>query len=655
MRIFHFIVIFILLGINSTLAQSNNDVLMTVGDSDVTVEEFKYIYEKNNGEKADYSKKSLDEYLELYKNFKLKVQKARVLKLDTIKTLKEELAGYRKQLASSFLSDKEVIGSVIDEIHARKKEDVEVEHILLKVRSSASNEKKKEVEEKIHDLKKQIAMGKTIGELAARHSQDKNSARQSGYLGFTTAMLPNGFYELENAIYESKVGDIVGPVWSKMGCHLLSVKSRRPARGVIKVAHILIKPEKNAPKSEKRAQEKADSIYNALNEGLSWKKAVTQYSDDRKTKKKNGELPIFGISTYERSFENVAFGLNNVGDISKPVQTKSGFHIVKLIERVPFESKEDIKKRLKDKIKNYDRYEKAEENLILKIKSRSNVKENKNILESYAKTLTSSFYSYKWNPGSAPDGILLSIDDKDISVQDFANYCKANSRKRRQFDNDKPILESINVMYDEFVRETAIDLEEKTLEDKYPAFRSLMREYQEGILLFEATKLLVWDKANQDSVGLKKFYEQNKEKYKYDTRANIGTYTINTTDEKQLNKIVKCAKKHNSEKTLKRFNKNGNELISYSETIEELNSDTFQNGLAPTKNSMTSPKIDTKAGVSTFSKVVSLEEARIKKLSEARGYVVADYQDQLEKDWLKKLAIEFDVKLNKKVYNSLIK
>ncbi len=636
------------------VGQSMNDVLLTVGEAEVTVGEFKYIYDKNNGENADYSKASLEEYLGLYEKFKLKVQKAKAMQLDTIEVLKEELAGYRKQLASSFLADKEVLGFVIDEVHERKKQDIEVQHILIKLKMTAPDTKKKEAEERIREVKRQVDNGVPFGDLVVKYSEDRNTVRRKGNLGYTSAMLPSGFYDFENALYNNKVGSVVGPVWSKLGCHLLKIKDKRPARGVRRVAHILIKAKNKSPFAINNAKKQADSIRTAILGGAKWEAMVASHSADKKTLKTGGELPIFGISTYESAFEDASFGLSKVGEISEPTVTNGGIHLIKLLEKVSPETKDEIKKRLKNKIKKYDRYKTVELDLIEKIKKNSYFSENKNVLSEFVKSLTKDFYSYKWKPTIQDEKILLSMGGEDVSLAEFEIFCKKNTRMRGQFDKNKPLDEGVGFMYKEFVREKAIGIEEKNLEKKYPAFKSLMREYEEGILLFEATKLSVWDKANRDTVGLESFYQEHRERYKYDKRVKVGMYIVNTGNEKILKKIMKCARKNDSEKTLQKFNKEDEVVVTYEEATMDMSDSRLKN-MTIKKDNLSSPVKGSKKETFSFSKIINIEEARAKTLKEARGYIVADYQDKLEKDWIEKLRKEYKVVLHKKVYEQLIK
>jgi len=637
-------------------AQSDSDILMTVGDDKVTVGEFRYIYEKNNGKTADYSKESLEEYIDLYTKFKLKVAKARDMKLDTIVSLKQELDGYRTQLANSFLTDREVVDKLMEEIVERKKQDVRVSHILVKVNARGADNLKEKAKKKLLNFKQQLTEGKTFEQLAKEYSEDKNTKNKGGDLGFITASLPDGFYELENVMYNLDINEVSDPIETKLGYHIVKVTDKRKARGMIEVSHIFKKVDKVKKGNIKAAKKLMDSIYVALQSGASFEKLASEHSDDKTTRTKGGLLPAFGIAVYDSKFEDAAFGLKNKGDYTKPILTSVGYHIIKKVGVPEPKTLAETKLQFKDKIIRYDRYESAQKAMIEKVKETSQFREKKNTLAKFTKTLDEGFYSYKWKPSETiGDDILLSFGtNQDESIKDFALYAKKQTRLRSQFDKSKPLNEAVNVLYDEFVKEKAYAYEQANLENKYPEFKSLMREYQEGILLFEATKINVWDKANSDTVGLYNFYEQNKSQYIYEEQATIGKYIVNTNDEKQVKKIMKCAKKHDSEKTLKRFNKDGIEMLEYSEIQVEPGSKELV-GLDFKKKSISQPIYDKKNRKTLFKKVVKISPSRRKSLKEARGYVVADYQDQLEKQWIKNLKKEYPVKLNDAVYNALKK
>ena len=308
-------------------AQKNDKVLFSIGDEKVYVSEFNYIYEKNNAKDADYSKESLEEYLDLYKKFKLKVHKAKDVGLDTVKTLREELAGYRKQLANSYLKDKEINARLIDEVVERMKEDVEVSHIFVSAEDRATQQVKSGALMKVNEIKKKLDGGSPFDLMAKSLSEDRSSANKKGYLGYYTAPLPNGFYEFENAMYETKKGQISQPVKSKMGYHVIKVLDRRPARGQVEISHILLR-KKGVNRTLPKTKILADSVYLLLKEGRNFENMAGKFSDDSKTKAKGGYLGFIGINQFDKIFEDAAFALENDNDYSKPIETDIGFHII---------------------------------------------------------------------------------------------------------------------------------------------------------------------------------------------------------------------------------------------------------------------------------------------------------------------------------------
>lgn len=630
----------------SLYSQKEDQVLMRVGNSDVKVSEFKYIYEKNNGAGADYSQKSLNEYLDLYTKFKLKVEKAKSLQLDTISALVSELDGYRKQLASSYLIDKEVTDFLLQELHSRTKEDVEFSHIFLPISETATKAQKEEAKAKLREVKSKLVAGMSFEEAAKMYSEDKTTASKGGNMGYFTAKLPSGFYELESALYNTPKGQVSDIVTSRIGYHLVKVTNRRPARGSLEVAHILVNPEQT---------KLADSIYQAIKGGADFDKLAQKYSIDKNTMKNGGKLPPFGINTYDRAFEDAAFALQANGDITSPTMTKSGWHIIKRTNKIQADTYELFVRKMKSQINKDQRFDAAKLKLIEDIKKSAGFKEDKMELAKFGSSLNEEFYSYKWNTeGIDNNKMLFSLGgDKVFTVNDFANYCKKNTKTRLKYDKSKPVTETVEELYNEYVNESAMAYEEQSLEAKYPDFRSLMREYEEGILLFEATKINVWDKANQDTVGLKSFYENVKGNYNWPEKAKVATYKISNVDKKTADKIYQFASKNDWAKLDKKFNKKS-KVIEFTES--EFDKDSKEiSGLAWKLGTISPLAADAKGNVYSFQKINNITPSKPKTLTEARGYVVADYQDFLEKEWMQMLKKEFQVKINQDVLTSLKK
>ncbi len=635
------------------LGQKPTDVLMKVGDEQVTVGEFQYIYEKNNGDNADYSKESLEEYLELYKKFKLKVAKAKDMKLDTIKALQQELAGYRDQLANSYLMDKEVMNNLYKELYQRMDWDVRVSHILVQVPKKPKDEDWKDAEEKANKIFERLRNGEDYEKLALELSDDKFSGKNGGDIGYYTAMMPAGFYQMENAMYNTRVGDIAAPVKSKLGFHIVKVTNKRPAKGKVSVSQILVR--KTKKQSSLMAQTAIDEAYEKLVNGESFEDMVRLYSEDKKTRTNQGALPEFGIRQYSKAFEDSAFALEKVGDFSKPFETKLGWHILyknKHVEKDPFEI---FKRKVEPQVKKDERYEMAKNELINDIKRNADYKLNQGTLDKFLGKIGEDFFSYKWQfeKGAYLKETLFTLGDSETKLEEFAKYCKKNTRERLRSKKSKSAGEVVNDLIIKYSDEAALKYEKENLEERYPDFKSLMREYEEGILLFEATKISVWDKANQDTLGLYEYYEKHNKKYMWEERAELSKYIIHSSDKDLAEKIQKYIKKNEPEKVMAKFNKD-DEIIEYS-TVKYDRAGKELNGMKREEGEVSNIVSDSRSNLQLIRKIERIIPARRKTLEEARGYVVADYQSELEKNWIKKLNREFSIEVDKKTFKKLIK
>ena len=631
--------------------------LFTVKGNPVTASEFKYIYSKTNQDKADFSEKSLREYLELYTNFKLKVQKARDMKLDTIASLISELDGYKKQLAKSYLEDKEVTEKLIREAYDRMLLDLDVSHMVVNCERNKPAADTLKAYNRALNWSKMIIKGADFSKMAYDSSEDKSVKENRGNLGFITAMLPDGYYDIEKAIYSTPVGFLIGPVRSNAGYHLLKVNASRPARGEIEVNQILIRKAESEDKSVAKKM-RADSAYNALLAGGKWETVCQTYSEDKSTAAKGGYIGFFGINRYQRAFEDAAFGLEKDGDFSKPVETTLGWHIIQRKSRRPVGTFEQLKRGLSERVKRDTRSESAKQSIISRIKKEGNYSEDKKVFAAWsAKQTDTIFHTFKWKPDpSKPQDVLFRYgQDKTYTVTDFEDYCQRSGRDRMR-GAGYPVQETINKLYKTWGDETAMSFEESQLDRKYPEFKSLMREYEEGILLFEALKQNVWDRANNDSVGLQKYYnEELVMKYKWNERARVTFYTLKTDDPKVLAKVRALAAKKPSAAVLKKFNKKGSpEVISVMEKLYEKDKNKDL-GTMWKAGDMTEAKTDAGTKTASFLKIEEIVPPTTKVLSEARGYAVADYQDFLEKKWIQDLRKEYPVVINEPVLKGLIK
>ena len=641
--------------IQAATAQDQDPVLFTIDGKPIHVSEFTYIYNKNNGEKADYSKASLEEYLDLFVNYKLKVQKAMDMGLDTVPALQQELETYRRQLANSYLSDKEVVNNLVEELYERKKVDVRFSHILVQISPPQSANDTLVAYQKIMKAKQILDMGQPFDEVAKQFSDDQNTKRSGGDMGYMSAMLPDGFYNLENLIYTAPMNKVEGPIRTKLGYHLVKVTDRRPARGEMEVAHIFIR-KSDKPQEEAKAKILIDSIYQLLKAGGNFEALAATYSEDRTTAARGGNIGVLRINMYDPEFENAAFSLKKDGDFSEPVESRVGWHIIKRIRKIDLGDFEQAKAVLKAQVERDSRIQSAKEVMIRDIKMDGHFTEHPDNYARFVGQLDSSFLTYKWRvAGNIPDESLFTLGDQmDFTTRQFANFLFTNSRNRVQMANSSGIKEVAANMYQQFVNESALKFEELNLKNKYPDFRNLMREYQEGILLFEATKQLVWDKASQDTTGLRTYFDTHRDNFMWKDRADLATVTLMTQDEKLIKKILKSLKKSPIDEVQKKFNTDSKKVIEYNLEKVERGSKSLMEMDWQAK-AMSAAEKDDQHGTTTFRIIETIYPPARKTLDEARGYVIADYQDYLEKQWVKQLRDTYKVDVNQEVLDALVR
>ena len=629
-------------------ATSQEKVLFEVEGVPVALDEFLYIYDKTNRNEADYSRASVEEYLDLYTKFKLKVHKARAMKLDTIKALQNELAGYRKQLASAYLSDKEVLDNLTQEAFKRMQEDVDFSHVLIKINPGASEKKEEEAYIKAMEVLKRLQAGEEFSKVAREMSDDATVAKNEGRIGYITALLPDGFYDLETALYTLPKKKYSTPIRSKLGYHIVLVNNRRNARGEIEVSQILIRSKRGA-----NAKARIDSLYQKLEQGADFAEVAKSYSEDKATAAKGGHLGFFGINKYESIFENTAFRIPQDGAYSRPIKTSIGWHIIKRHSLKPKPSFEVISRQLEAQIKKDGRFEMAEKALLNKVMEENGFEESIWDKEKFIADIGDNFLTYQWKaPNEHQEQTLAKMAGKTFTTQDLLDFMVANTATRLRLNRATAPKTALDDLYGEFIEDAVKKFEEGQLEEKFPEFKALMREYAEGILLFEATKMKVWDKASSDSSGLKAFYRSNPNQYMWPERVREEQITINTKDISLVNKVVAQLAKKPAQKVLKKFNKKS-ELIQIDNRI--VTKEELDPNLKWTKFSMSTPQYQDNRNATVLKRVGEVLLPQRKSLEEARGFIIADYQDHLEREWVDDLKKEYQVVVHDDVLNSIIR
>jgi peptidyl-prolyl cis-trans isomerase SurA len=643
----------IAIGVSSvlTVLSSQAQTLFTYGQNPVSKEEFLRVYQKNNAQKKpDFSSKSVNDYLDLYSLFKMKVKEAEVMQLDTNAAVKSELNNYKGQLARTYLSDKEVTKQLTREAYDRMKEDLHVAHILIAVRP---NEDTVKAYKKIDSLYSLINSGRAdFAEIAKQFSEDKGSGAKGGDIGFVTAM--QVVYPFENAIYNTPVGSISKPFRTQFGYHIVKVIDRRPTRGQIQVAQIMIAtPKSKGAEGVADAHKKMDEVLAALKSGQKFDKLASTYSDDKFSKDNGGVMDAFSVGKFTPEFENAAFALKKPGDISEPVETVYGLHLLKLIKKIPFQPFDSVQDNITRKVENDSRATVAKEAYMEKIKKQYGFKDYP---ENFSKIVAGlppiepknkTFKADSFKSYTAP---MFELNGKKYTQYAFMTYAE-NITRGNLMGNRETSLKDLYKMYQ---NTTINDLQQSELEKNNADFRNLVQEYRDGILLFDLMDRNVWSKASKDTTGLNAYYNTNKAKYQWQPSFEGTVYQ--SASEVDLSRIKALMDKGlNGTETMDSLSKEMPPVQASTQT-GRFEFSHFAIGKEYFNESKTSNTFRNEDGTYTLVYVDKLHAGvEQKSLDEARGFVVADYQDYLEKQWDADLRAKYPVKVEEKTMKSIVK
>jgi len=663
MRQFRFAVAFIILTAvinNFSLAQNpDKRILLNIAGEDITVDEFMYVYNKNNFYKEQSDTQAVREYLELYINFRLKVKEAESLGMDTLQSFRKELEGYRKQLAQPYFNDDNVSEYLLQEAYQRKLTDVRASHILIRVDKNAFPEDTLKAYNKALEIRQRIINGENFGAVAAEVSEDPSArdteatqyrpARKGNYgdLGYFTVF--DMVYPFESGAYNTEKGQVSQPVRTDYGYHLIYVTDKQPALGQAQVAHIFVAMPPNATTADSTQKKmKIDAAYEKINSGVKFEDVVAEFSEDKSSSGNGGKLPWFGSNRMVPEFIVETRNLKDTGTVSQPFLTSFGWHIIKLVGKQPVGTLEEEEFTLKNRLEKDMRNSLSEEAVISKIKAEYGFKEYPKAREALYATLDSTILKGEWEVSKAAglDKPLFSLGNKKFTQQDFAQHlAKVQSKKTQD------IAAFFNESYKNYVKESCIAYEDSKLEEKYPDFRMLVQEYHDGILLFDLTDKNVWSKAVKDTTGLKAYYDAKPGKYMWDKRFSASVVTIldpSQVDTEALQNMFISGK--STEEILAAFN-NDTTMNIIIETGK------FSEGDSPVVDKVkwktgVSSMVDTPEGPS-FVYGYEILKPEPKTLDESRGLVTADYQSWLEEQWILELRAKYPVTIHEEVLGTL--
>lgn len=610
--------------------------IFTVDNKPVTADEFIYLYKKNHQNKTeDFSKEKIQEYLDLFVSFKLKVEEARHRGLDTTAAFIKEYNSYKDELRKPYLPDSKLTDSLVRLTYNRMKEEVRASHILINLPPDASPEDTLKAFNKIIDVRNKAVAGDDFGMLASTYSDDPSAKMNKGDLGYFTSL--QMVFPFETGAYTTAKGQVSSPIRTKFGYHIIKVADKRPSIGEVEVAHIMLRTGEN--KDNEKAKNKIFEIYDQLHAGVKWEDLCKEFSEDPGSKDSGGKLRPFGVGAMASvpAFEAVAFSLQKPGDISDPFQSQYGWHIIRLEKKTPLQSFEELAPTLKSKVGRDDRVQVSKQALQLKLRKEYNLTENQLTKTKVLALADSSLTTGKWKAPAYVNGakeILFSLRSKPYFVSSFLSYAEKN-----QQPNQLTPAKYIAQLYGNYIDASILQLLEDNLIHENPEYKMLLNEYYEGILLFEIMEKEVWNKASEDSVGQRKYYELNAAKFQAKERADLTLYSSASQDfasplraKIDAGDSIKLAtyitdQKIKTEKG--RFEKEEKALLGKI---------TWAKGTYTAENN----------GIYYLVVVKQILPPGPKTFDEARASIISDYQNSLEQSWLTQLRVKYPVKINEK-------
>lgn len=614
--------------------------LFTVNSKPVTTDEFTYLFRKNHPKKEDYTESKISDYIDLLTTFKVKVAEASSRKYDTTRTFQKEFASYRTELRKPYLADNDQLTRLTKEAYERMTLEIRASHLLINLPPNASPSDTAAAYTKTLAFRERVMKGEDFTTLARNFSEDPTARTNGGDLGYFTVM--QMVYAFEDAAFKLKTGEVSMPVRTRFGYHLIRVTDRRMARGEVEVSHIILR---TGTKEDGRVKTKIFEIHSELEGGRSWDELCKEFSDDAATRNSGGRLRPFGVGALPTipQFEQTAFSLQKPGEFSDPFQSTYGWHIVKLERRIPVPPFEQAEESLRRRVSRDDRLQIADDRVRMKQLQRYGYTEEadakKKVLDLADSVLSKARWRYK-GPAELRARNLFTLQNIAFTVDGFVRYVE-----REQVPHALSPSEYMVKLFNEYVRMQLDNLEDEALMKQHVEYRNLLNEYREGMLLFTIMEKEVWNKATEDTVGLHKYYDSRASHYTSGERVRARVFS--SDDSVFVNGILKKIQQGDSltRADMKRFRSvqgPRNFAPGESKAVDR----------APKVTGVYKTRVD---AIHAIVQVERLVPAGIRSLDEIRSQVISDYQDHLEKEWVKKLKLKYPVKVNSKARKSVIR
>jgi peptidyl-prolyl cis-trans isomerase SurA len=634
---------------------STKEVLFTIDNKPYFTDEFARVYKKNLDLVKDESQKELNQYLELFVGYKLKINKAYKLGLQDGASYQNELKSYRGQLSKNYTSDSKVTKELVEEGYKRFLKEIKASHILFTVDENATPEDTLKAYKQALDVRKRAIAGEDFGKLATEFSQDPSAKDNKGDLGYFTAF--RMVYAFETGAYKTQKGNISNPVRTRFGYHLIKVVDVRDNRGDVIVAHIMImNPAENVENKEvdDKGKNTIQDIYKKLQQGEKFEDLAKQFSEDKSSSSKGGVLNRFGSGQLSsEEFENVAFNLTKENPVSEPFKSQYGWHIVKLIDKFSVKTIDEMRSDLESKVSKDDRSRLITASMNEKLRKKYSIKRDDKFYATLSKSVGNDIYEGKWETPADLKSFnknLVTINGtKSLTGASFLNYVKDQQKSKITL---KPISKLIDKFYESYLDQELSQYYDDNLEQEFPEFSAVMDEYRDGLLLFDLMEKEIWNKSKSDSLGLKSFYDKNINNYQWKNRLDVTILSSTNFDV-----IKKAAKYLKSDKSVDFIKEKLNVKDGPVNIMAKVG--VFEEG-----NEALPKNLKFETGISDIikegeyyfvTKVNTTLPAGPKTLDECKGKAINDYQQFLEDNWVKDLKNEFKVEVNQTVFESVKK
>ena len=642
------LLLFLFIGYFNGNAQNKKNVLLTINSNPIYSSDFTKVFNKNLDLVVEESQKNVAGYLDLFIDYKLKITEAYAQELDKDKQYIKEFKKYQDQLAKKYIYDKRVTSKLVEEAYNRSLEEIDADHILILVSLNDSPKDTLDAFNKIKEARMKAINGQDFTSLVKEYSEEPAAKKTEGKLGYFTAF--GMLYPFENSAYETKVGEISEIVRTSFGFHILKINDRRKKKPNINVSHIMIFS--NSYQKVSNPEEKINELYAMIMQGESFENVAKQFSEDKNTGVNGGQLKTFGPGDLKApKFEEAAYSIKNIGAILPPIQSAFGWHIIRLNEKFSIPTFDEQKEEIEKKVNSGARSVVVTQALNNKIINKYGFKEGGDFIPYFKNYFNDSIPKKKWVYTQIPDSenkIIITIGDREVRYSEYAKYLIENKNLLDKYIGVELLLSD---MYISFKNKTLEDYYKERLEIENEEYATIIDEYRNGLLVYDVMNKNIWQIAKTDSTGLKNYYEQNKNNYKWKKRLNVDIYS--SSDEIITKQVQTLLMKGEESTTIKKLiNSDGKINIITASGTYEIGQSELPKGL--TANVGISD-LKFNDGFYTVVNIKEVIEPTLKEFNDIRGVVISNFQAEIEKEWMQSLHDKYEVEINNRSLKKLKK